>query len=474
MSLKNINTWSTNGTLANPYIDNNLSCFGECPVNKIGIGNCGTDEFFVRNNNLNPKEKEYKLRQKIIDDQIKEYDIQIANLPEGPERDLLENERFNLLSTVFANDTRYWPRWQNYYEYKKDNGYEVGDEIPIPGWGKYTVGQSPDENTCLYCSDFFSIKPYKYYRNGVQCQSYCNIKLQNSFNNQGISVGSINLSLNLQNACSREITNPDGVVNPLDQENNIQYIEYIGSSDCKTYDVDDKCNECTLDSTDSFCRDKCSKWLDCIYNSEICLITDTGDNCMVCENDKSEICCLDPNSIDSEYENKNKEIFQIVGNNISYICQNQCSEGTKNLKELENEKCGTLCNERNNENTCNSCEYCFWNGNECIGICPEGPFNVKKEENIPLPEMPVPPPAQGPLPTEPPISPGPSPIPEPPGKDVNPSVNNEYEYKNVLIGLFSVNVLIFFLSFIFYKYNLLVISNKSFINSSINGSVNSM
>lgn len=62
------------------------------------------------------------------------------------------------------------------------------------------------------------------------------------------------------------------------------------------------------------------------------------------------------------WDNDNKSIRSLLSNNITYMCQSSCPSGTTDLLNYQEAKCGGLCEDISDENTCtnNPCGVCIW------------------------------------------------------------------------------------------------------------------
>lgn len=446
----NIDKWNCEDNYCDAY-NNSYSCFGYCPYGVRGEGNCGTSDWFELPMKLNPQEENVKYRQKLIDAQIDKIQEQIDKNPGDPGVGVLLGKIKDIKRNLFANPTRSWDRWQNYYteRNKLPEGLKEGNVVSIPGFGKYTVRAGKDQDVCLYCNPYNenALKPYRFYKNIPVCSSSCSIQSQNTITNQGIVVGSINLTINNQNACQNVIENNDGEINPLKEVTNLKYINYLSKNDCRA----GECLKCTQEdilknrTRDGFFCGGCGEMLDCISNSEICIQLENGDNCASCREPRGQICCTSPE--DARDPEKNKELINIVGNNISYICSEECPSGTSDLKDLER-TCGLECVQRTSEEECKKCRVCTWisSENKCAAMCPPGPWNIKKEpqETVPPTDDITKPPVQ----TRPPELPN-RPI-VPVDKDVDWYVNVEPwilfgSLTGVCVLVFLICVLVFFL-----------------------------
>lgn len=386
---KDINVWECEnvdaGDSCKTY-NGKYGCFGSCSIDDYNVdgdvkGNCGTDEWFDHRMNINPGEREFKIRKSFYDD--------------------LDSKPPN----VHANKSRNWSKWQNFYAEWKNipNTIPLKDsnaKIDVPGWGSYKTDgdgrpidfSSKNDPICFFPScanDRDSVKPYKYIKSLPECGSTCSVSMQTSINNQGAVVGGIVSSLNAKNSCN--LQNADWDTRALDSKNNGPYISMMGSNDCSALlDVINSnnidCGNCTIDSQGAECND-CKKLYECTYGSQICVEAETGDNCQLCTQPKPNICCVSPN--ENPYESgptkiawdlANNLLLQGVGNYVSFICDKTCPVGSIPLETLE-AKCIIPCDQRFDESSCGTCEYCTWvpeNSEHavsahCAAVCPLPP-----------------------------------------------------------------------------------------------------
>ena len=411
-SLKHVNNWECKddpvGDSCKSYKTDTIGCFGTCSINDYTLknpkGNCGTSEWFDHRMNINPSEVNYKQRTELI----KHFGVDTK-----------------------PNVSYYWPQWQNFYTYwdqipQSTSKQDPYTEYNIPGWGDYKTGSNGkpvsfdgsgdgtsidqrDKNVCTFpsCADPDSVKPYRYYKNSVECPSNCSVSMQTNLNNQGAIIGGIVSSLNGKFACQ---TNENWNLTAISNSNNATYIGLMGLNDCSNQLAkldNNNCTKCTLDSKDPYCLD-CKQLLECGYGSDVCIDSTrlgvdpetnedviSGDNCNVCIQPKSEICCVSPNI--NPYNNTTEKILwdkansgensllQTLGNKVSYICSKSCPNGSVNLKDLENKNCeGIMCVDRT-ESNCADCETCTWTQEDkynlieghCSAQCPLPPLSNK-------------------------------------------------------------------------------------------------
>lgn len=299
------------------YAKDVYGCFGPCPIGQDGLPNCGTEDWFAK--------------------------------PTGDRKPVTPNEsKKNNSSILEAAD---YPQWQNFYS-------EAGaiTEATIPGWGGKLSQQGDGRAAFGACSDAYSVKPY-----GVSflAPSGCFINQNTTVNNNGIIVGSINISQFSKCEMEGDLSAFNSSTSQTNS-NRHKFLQYMGNVKCQGEDCD-------------------------IPTNEICIDSETGDNCTWCGStqnnmvqfsapDKPNTCCLDPSLVSEE--NRSDDI-QVVGKNISYICWatdengQKCPAGTVSLSDLE-AQCEKPCSEYD-QISCEDCQYCSWVGDSCRATCPTAP-----------------------------------------------------------------------------------------------------
>ncbi len=389
------------------------SCFGVCPVEYVGFPNCGTNEWFRRDKpiGLTPNEKQKGV-------------IRLDSAQGG------------------------FPLWQNFYAYDASVNTNV-DVISIPGWSsEVMLGRNgAGVRACQFssCNNSDSIRPYGV-PFGANCGTSCNVRQQQSFLNNGtVSANSIIFNNDAGNACQFSDSWTGVGFNSDNKEARNTFIQYLGSE-----------NNCSAKNTEKEIKD-------CITKSKMCINTSDGDNCQLCgdpnggavcnepncaDSAKNHTCCTAPTtkpedqgefschaknflnatdvkrcsglqnkadcdrdgycSWDTKWASDNKTVRSILGNNITYICQENCPSGTYDLVRLQQEKCGGLCGDITDENVCNKnpCGVCSWISSgetkRCAAKCP---LVSKDAPRVDLPQPPTVPPTVTPT-VAPTVSPG--------------------------------------------------------------------
>ncbi len=275
-----------------------------------------------------------------------------------------------------------YPAWQNFYS--NENLVRAA----VPGWG---IVNTKNDNRgsfgmCNSETDTFAIKPYGIKFSGP---TSCSVNQSTTVNNNGVIVGSINISQ--LGECNLE---GDLAAFQSDSGQRQDFLQYMGSMTCSGSGCD-------------------------VKENEICINSETGDNCSWCGNnpdtevasspDKPNTCCLVPDLVPTD---RQSDDIQIVGNKVSYICWNTddlgntCPPGTVDLNDLE-AQCSSPCIDRT-QGDCSGCPYCHWSEElgVCRGSCPEAPKEGWNGWTLPPTQGPTQSPTQGP--TEPPSTNEPS------------------------------------------------------------------
>lgn len=463
-----INQWAckdTNtGESCKAYRENKLGCFGVCAIGDYTqqdpVGMCGTDEWFQHRMDLNPNEREYKI---------------LKNLYEE-----------NGITNVYANRSRNWPKWQNFYEDWRQTASDFPPTSPsttidLGNWGSYetnsqgkpftygtNIVDDPDLILCTYpdCGAWDSIKPYRNRPpNSKNCGSSCSVTQQTTINNQGVIVGGIRSSLNSRNACQYSDDHWD--TKAFDLENSGEYINLMGDKDCsaEASQVSGSCLGCTGDpDTDGARCTECNALLNCIYGSTVFIDSEIGDNLSKCDTStRPGMCCLDPGKVEPEHSEENMDLIQVVGNFVSYVCgygNTGCPEGSISLETLEAQTCGETqkCSSRQTQNACETCDVCYWVDENpqlgieghCKAICPK-PTNEEDGWGVTIPDRNTQPPATYPTPPptfRPTASPTSSPI-GPPITEPPPSSDDKGSV-GVVIGIIGGGVFLVLLFMVWY------------------------
>ena len=356
---RDINQWDCksldNNNSCETFGNGKYGCFGFCPIDYRNVPNCGTQTWFTEPQNITPNEIDYK---------SKKISGSTDNIP-----------------------YKQYPMWQNYYTYKADQ--VESPVIDIRGWGKALTknySRICDSSSCGDNND--SIKPYGF--EGKNCGTECNIRQNITINNVGDFVGGVVMNNQASEACNFGENWSDSAFVSYNEEVRNEYIKYMGSENCDPQDEE------------------------CYKTSDICIDPETGDNCQICGSvdstngtekintcctsdllyptnptpEQSEEICVPFKLIDAEgdpipnnCQNLNEQqcndsqdcfwttrwaadnynIIQTLGNNVTYMCQSECSEGTTNLSDLENSLCQNPCSTHTNQTDCqNECQVCQW------------------------------------------------------------------------------------------------------------------